>query len=82
MTNIILIKYFSILSQITIKNETFELEHGRTVEELINILVQKDPEIAWYIPYIRVVVNQNYVSMDYIPSDNDEVAFITPVSGG
>lgn len=83
MSTNIFIKYFSVLSQITNKRcEPLELKEGQTVEELINILAQKYPEMARYIPYIRVAVNQNYVSMDYMPSENDEVAFITPVSGG
>lgn len=83
MNTNILIKYFSVISEITNKKkESFQLKSGETVEELLQLLTQQYPEMSQYIPYIRVAVNQNYVSMDYRPSDNDEVVFITPVSGG
>ncbi len=83
MNTNILIKYFSVLSEITNKKkESFQLKSGQTVEELLQMLAGEYPEMSRYIPYIRVAVNQNYVPMDYQPSNDDEIVFITPVSGG
>ncbi|MGF1671183.1 MAG: MoaD/ThiS family protein [Balneolaceae bacterium] len=83
MTLIVYIKYFSILAQITKKrSEAVEVYNGQTLNHIMDILVKRYPEMELYIPYIRAAVNQDYVTLDYEPSDQDEIAFITPVSGG
>lgn len=77
------VKYFSILAEIANKrDESVRLENGQSLKELLDFLIQKYPEMEKYSPYLRVAVNQNYVTLDYKPSKNDEIVFITPVSGG
>jgi len=83
MTSTLTVRYFSILAQITGKrSEPIEYQDGRSVSQLLKTLVLQYPDIKTYEPYIRVAVNQTYVTMDFIPSENDEIALITPVSGG
>lgn len=77
------IHYFSILSQIAQKRtENLSLKAGQNLNDLLQILEGQYPEIKKYLPYVRIAVNQTYSTLDYQPADNDEIALITPVSGG
>jgi molybdopterin converting factor subunit 1 len=53
-----------------------------TGEELLDALGAAHPEVARQRPIVRLAVNQRYVRGDVTLSDGDEVALITPVSGG
>jgi molybdopterin converting factor subunit 1 len=53
---------------------------GTTVEALWHSLVAERPELA-AVP-VRFAVNEEYVPPAYQLSDDDEVAFFPPVSGG
>jgi MoaD family protein len=79
----VFVKYFSILAQITNKrDEMISLDKGENLTYLLDLLSRKYPDLKKYAPYTVVAVNQNYVSLDYQPKENDEIALITPVSGG
>lgn len=53
-----------------------------TGEDLLEHLCRTYPAMAGYRPVIRLAVNQVYVPATAALSDGDEVALITPVSGG
>lgn len=56
-----------------------------TVSQLIDWLVERGPEYASAFDkrdVIRTAVNQNHVKQDAKVSNNDEVAFFPPVTGG
>lgn len=56
-----------------------------TVRELVDWLVQRGEgfEAAFSdISVVRAAVNQEYVTLDHPVSDDDEVAFFPPVTGG
>ena len=75
--------YFSVLSQITRKREEeISIKAGSDLQDLLQLLEQRYPEVKTYTPYIRIAVNQSYTTLDYTPAENDEIALITPVSGG
>lgn len=75
--------YFSILQKITGKRqETIHLEQPGNAEELFEIIAEQYPEIKKYKPYMRVSVNQEYLPFNTQLNPDDEVVFITPVSGG
>ncbi|MGH7934564.1 MAG: molybdenum cofactor biosynthesis protein MoaE [Candidatus Binataceae bacterium] len=59
-----------------------EFPDGITVGEIWRRLVDEFPALAGNQDRIAFAVNQEYVKNDYQPHDNDEVAFIPPVSGG
>lgn len=78
----IIIKYFSILSEITQKKEEeFFLENNITVAELFEKLNQKY-DLQEHREYLRFAVNCEYVKSDFMIKAHDEVALITPVAGG
>lgn len=83
MSHTISIKYFSVLSEITGKRqEKLPTREGETLHDILQSITERFPEIEKYRPHIRAAVNQNYEEFDFKPKDNDEVVFITPVSGG
>jgi molybdopterin converting factor subunit 1 len=77
------VKFFAILRERTGAAEiTRELPDGSTVDELWRALQRDYPKLN--VPGIRLLyaVNQNYVASDHPLAEQDEVAFIPPVSGG
>jgi len=53
-----------------------------TGRRLLDQLAAQHPAIANYRPVIRLAVNQEYVPESVELHENDEIALITPVSGG
>lgn len=58
------------------------LEEDSSVRDLVEAVVRKHPEVAPFERYLKVAVNSRYVSGDARVVSGDEVAFISPVSGG
>ena len=83
MNQTISIKYFSVLSEITGKRqEKLSIKEGDTLGDILSSISERFPGIEKYRPHIRAAVNQNYEEFDFRPKQNDEIVFITPVSGG
>jgi len=59
-----------------------EFPEGITVGEIWTGLAKEIPALATQHDHIAFAVNHEYVKSDYCPQNNDEVAFIPPVSGG
>jgi len=58
------------------------LPSSATVEDLWAHLCRSYPAVQAFRPVARVAVNCEYVTEDCLLRDGDEVALITPVSGG
>jgi molybdopterin converting factor subunit 1 len=58
------------------------LDTPATGTDLLDQLVAEYPSIEAYRSVVRLAVNQSYVPADTRLHDGDEVALITPVSGG
>ncbi len=77
------VKFFAILRERAGAAEiSKEIRDGSTITELWEELQREYPKLA--APGFRILyaVNQNYVTPDQTLTDNDEVVFIPPVSGG
>jgi molybdopterin converting factor subunit 1 len=59
-----------------------EFPEGTTVGEIWNRLLAEFPALGGHHDGVAFAVNQEYVREDYRPGNDDEVAFIPPVSGG
>jgi len=59
-----------------------EFREGITVGEIWQLLLKDFPALGGHHDGVAFAVNQEYVKEDFRPRDNDEVAFIPPVSGG
>lgn len=55
---------------------------GATVSDAASALLRMHPAIAGDSSRLMIAVNEEYQEHDFPLSDNDEVAFIPPVSGG
>ena len=82
-----IIKYFSwIKEHIGESEEQIELpDHIKNVDELINYLNDIDEKYNLIFDkkeLIKIAVNKTYSSFYTNISDNDEIAFFPPVTGG
>ena len=82
-----IIKYFSwIKEHIGKSEEQIELpDYINNVNELINYLNELDKKYSLILEkkkLIKIAVNKTYSSFDTNISNNDEIAFSPPVTGG
>ena len=82
-----IIKYFSWIKEHVGKSEEqIELPgHINNVNELVNYLNEIDKKYSLIIEkkeLIKIAVNKTYSSFDTNISNNDEIAFFPPVTGG
>src|SRR6185437_12662576 len=59
-----------------------EFPEGTTVGEIWGRLLGEFPALGGHHDGVAFAVNQEYVNEDFRPRNEDEVAFIPPVSGG
>ncbi len=77
------IRWFSVLAEHRgCRREELTLESGVTGSELLERLAGETQAVSDYRQYIRLAVNQHYADESARLQDGDEVALITPVSGG
>lgn len=77
------VKFFAILRERVGAGEvTKEIREGSTVGELWTILQQDYPKLAPVKTRLLYAVNQDYVGLDHVLKENDEVVYVPPVSGG
>lgn len=75
--------FFSILAEVIgCREMAIMLPKGSSGEQLLDQLSNQYPVLALHRSTIRLAVNQEYVSASTILLEGDEIAFITPVSGG
>lgn len=75
--------YFSVLKEITQSTgEDIAMEKNQTGADLMAHLISKYPELDKYKNHIRLAINEEYQPISTVLQDQDEVALITPVSGG
>ena len=82
-----IIKYFSWIKEHVCKSEEqIELpDHINNVNELINYLNELDKKYSLILEkkkLIKIAVHKPYSSFDTNISNNDEIAFFPPVTGG
>ena len=58
------------------------LSSSATGEDLLDRLAEEHPAVAEHQGALRLAINQTYAPHEEQLSDGDEVALITPVSGG
>lgn len=75
--------FFSVLREKTGRHAvSAQLPAGATGDGLLDHLAAEYPAVAAYRPVVRLAVNETYASGNVALNDGDEVALITPVSGG
>ncbi len=77
------LRYFASLRERLKRSEdTLDVPAGATVATVWEMLTQAHPELAPLERAIAFAVAQEYVDKTHPLQDNDELAFIPPVSGG
>ena len=77
------VKFFAILRERAGAGEIIrEMKEGGTVADLWEAIKKDYPKLAPIEMRLLYAVNQNYVRPDHTLKENDEVAFVPPVSGG
>ena len=61
---------------------SLDVSSDSTGGELLDQLATEHPAIQRFREHIRLAVNASYASEDVVLHDGDEVALITPTSGG
>ena len=76
---------FSVIrEQAGVDATTLHLDPGEAIsaDVLLERLATTYPSIRPMLPLVRIAVNQEYVPNEHMIRAGDEVALITPVSGG
>ncbi len=80
------ILYFAQLKDLIGKSEeSISLENEISIKDLINKLKKRDSNYKSAFektPNLKFAVNCEYVDLDQIVEDKDEIAFFPPVTGG
>lgn len=78
----ILIKYFGLIIDLTIKNEEFlEIDFNEiSTEQLKNILIKEYPQLKKTT--YKIAINEVIVSEKTIIQNNDTIALLPPFAGG
>ena len=77
------VRYFAMIREIVGRSrERRTVAAGATAGDLFDSLVGEHPRLARLKPMVMPMVNQAYVPVDHPLRQDDEVAFIPPVSGG
>ena len=77
------IQLFSVLkSKLKADSIDLEIPEGITAGEFLDLACAQYPTMEPYRSVMRLAVNQTYSEDAHILQDGDEVAIITPVSGG
>ena len=77
------IQLYSVLkSKLHTDSVDLETQPGITVSEFLDLACEQYPAMAPYRSVMRLAVNQTYSQDSSIIQDGDEIAIITPVSGG
>lgn len=63
-------------------SSSYELLHGSTISDLINLLRAQTPDSEAVWSSLAVAVNREYAGLATVLHEGDEVALLPPVSGG
>lgn len=77
------IRYFAHLrAAIGRDQETVEVAENASVEDVVSDLSARHSELARLRPSLRFAVGTSFVNAGHMLTEGDELAVLTPVSGG
>lgn len=80
---VVRVLFFAALREkIGVREIALDVSGAVSCNELLDQLVEDYPPVAAYRSTLRIAVNKTYVGSTAVIRPGDEVAVITPVSGG
>src|SRR2546421_8628244 len=76
------VRSFAILRELSADRTALELAQGATIEDAWTELARRFPALLAHRPYVRAARNGAYAGWEEPLHDQDDVAFLPPVSGG
>ena len=64
------------------KEEEISLPEGSTVQQLLEMYIERFPQMGRFREHIILSVNRDYGAPTRVLREGDEVSFLPPVSGG
>lgn len=77
-----LLYFSSIKDKLKKSFEELKIKDNFSINDLIDILKKKYPQISQNLDNVMFAVNEEYQDKKYLLKDGDNVAVIPPVSGG
>jgi molybdopterin converting factor subunit 1 len=82
-TQVFTILLFAMLREKAGNSIQVELPAGpATAQQLLSACSQQHPQLAAWLPHVKVAVNRDYAELQQAVSPSDEIALIPPVAGG
>ncbi len=79
----VLVKFFAMARQaVGQKDMEIQVERRTKVEDLLERLIQENPELEEMRDILLVSVNKERADMEHPLEEGDEVAIMPPVTGG
>jgi len=76
------VRCFALLRELSADRTELSLNDGATIEDAWAELARRHPALAPHRPYVRAAHNGAYAAWEEPLAEQDEIAFLPPVSGG
>ena len=76
------VRCFALLRELSADRTELSLNDGATIEDAWAELARRHPALAPHRPYVRAARNGAYAAWEEPLAEQDEIAFLPPVSGG
>jgi molybdopterin synthase catalytic subunit len=79
----VIARYFASVREVAgLEEEAVSLASGARVADLVAEVLGRRPELESWAGHVRFAVNREFVGIDALLSDGDEISWLPPVSGG
>ena len=76
------VRCFALLRELSADRTELSLNDGATIDDAWAELARRHPALAPHRPYVRAAHNGAYAAWEEPLAEQDEIAFLPPVSGG
>lgn len=76
------ILFFGVLKRFFGESILLSVENKSSIETVINMLIELNPEAADFLKSCQFAVNSNIIDAKYVITEKCELALLPPFSGG
>lgn len=75
--------YFAhVRAKVGVSSEVFDVEAGSKVQDVLNLIIAKHPDLEALVPHLRVAFDGEFVGLETLVTRPGELVLIPPVAGG